>query len=334
MFGDVEGSAKLLRDLRAVGRRRRRRDHRHRRRLRAAGLLPPGRRLRGHRGGPIGDPRDAGYHGVRRPGSRRAVRSGLARFNRPPKRVLRHTHDDWEGAGADAYRWQTSRKPAARTRSLLDRSVQTRSRERRTKSTYHRDKMDDQSNYLGDLSGVDLRPRNSPDRQAGRKSPSNWPPSKRPEHLQCRAERPLAGDDENAAQLRQAVQLYTDAADGAQSADHNGSVHSTAATTITAGRGPARPPRRSNRAGTHRRGGPGGYVAPPRVNFGRTGHREWKSRPGSVPRLRLSRQRFLRLRLQRHRRPVHAIDDVRSGTRPGRLDGSPRWPRCRQGVCR
>lgn len=63
--------------------------------------------------------------------------------------------DDWQGAGADSY-GAANRGQAGRTSALavLDRGVQTVIAREAYQVAYHRDKLDDASNYLGDLSYV------------------------------------------------------------------------------------------------------------------------------------------------------------------------------------
>lgn len=60
---------------------------------------------------------------------------------------------DWIGAGAQAYE-TANRRQADRivSMAMLDRSVQTVIAREAYQIAYHRDKLDDQSNYLGDLS--------------------------------------------------------------------------------------------------------------------------------------------------------------------------------------
>ena len=64
-----------------------------------------------------------------------------------------YPEQDWNGAGAQAYE-TANRHQAGRIGSLamLDRSVQTVIAREAYQIAYHRDKLDDQSNYLGDLS--------------------------------------------------------------------------------------------------------------------------------------------------------------------------------------
>lgn len=64
-----------------------------------------------------------------------------------------YPNQDWTGAGAQAYE-TANRRQADRIGSMamLDRSVQTVIAREAYQIAYHRDKLDDQSNYLGDLS--------------------------------------------------------------------------------------------------------------------------------------------------------------------------------------
>lgn len=192
------------------------------------------------------------------------------RFNEATETLSSAMPDDWEGAGADAYATANQRQ-AGRTNTvaLLDRSVQTALAREAYQVTYHRDKMDDQSNYLADLSWVTFALEFA--------GPSGRAIKYAIELAAVQAALSICSVElndlsretgENAAQLRQAVQLYTDAADGAQSADDNDLFTPPPPPLSRPGEDPARPPRdRTERAPTDV-GGPGGYVAPPRVNFG------------------------------------------------------------------
>ncbi len=66
-------------------------------------------------------------------------------------------NDSWAGEGADAYIGQ-NRAQAGRTNAvaLLDRGVQTVIAREAYQVAYHRDKLDDQSNFLADLSYVTM----------------------------------------------------------------------------------------------------------------------------------------------------------------------------------
>jgi hypothetical protein len=79
---------------------------------------------------------------------------GWSRFNDAGETLTSaFPNDSWAGAGADAYadqnRTQTGR---TNTVALLDRGVQTVIAREAYQVSYHRDKLDDQSNFLADLS--------------------------------------------------------------------------------------------------------------------------------------------------------------------------------------
>jgi EspA/EspE family len=79
---------------------------------------------------------------------------GWSRFNGVGETLTSAYPDNsWSGAGANAYVDQ-NRSQAGRTSTvaLLDRSVQTVIAREAYQVKYHRDKLDDQSNYLADLS--------------------------------------------------------------------------------------------------------------------------------------------------------------------------------------
>ena len=194
---------------------------------------------------------------------------GWRRFNEATETLSSAMPDEWEGAGADAYS-TANRRQAGRTNTvaLLDRSVQTVLAREAYQVTYHRDKMDDQSNYLADLSWVTFALEFA--------GPSGRAIKYAIELAAVQAALSICSVElndlsretgENAAQLRQAVQLYTDAADGAQSADDNDLFTPPPLPLSRPGEDPARPPcDRTQRAPTDV-SGPGGYVAPPRANL-------------------------------------------------------------------
>jgi len=79
---------------------------------------------------------------------------GSARFTNVGETVgSAYPGEDWQGAGADAYS-VANRRQAGSTAAMavLDRSVQTVIAREAYQVAYSRDKLDDQSNYLGDLS--------------------------------------------------------------------------------------------------------------------------------------------------------------------------------------
>lgn len=81
---------------------------------------------------------------------------GWSRFNAAGETLTSaFPNDSWRGEGADAYlgqnRTQTGR---TNTVALLDRGVQTVIAREAYQVAYHRDKLDDQSNFLADLSYV------------------------------------------------------------------------------------------------------------------------------------------------------------------------------------
>lgn len=83
---------------------------------------------------------------------------GWSRFNDAGETLTSaFPNDSWTGEGADAYigqnRTQTGR---ANTVALLDRGVQTVIAREAYQVAYHRDKLDDQSNFLADLSYVTM----------------------------------------------------------------------------------------------------------------------------------------------------------------------------------
>ena len=81
---------------------------------------------------------------------------GSARFSSAGETVgSAYPGEDWQGDGADAYS-VANRRQAGHTAAMavLDRSVQTVIAREAYQVAYHRDKLDDVSNYLGDLSYV------------------------------------------------------------------------------------------------------------------------------------------------------------------------------------
>jgi hypothetical protein len=93
----------------------------------------------------IGEPEDGERFG-----------QGWSRFNHAGDTLTSALPDDsWAGAGANAYVDQ-NRTHAGRTNTvaLLDRGVQTVIAREAYQVKYHRDKIDDQSNFLSDLSYV------------------------------------------------------------------------------------------------------------------------------------------------------------------------------------
>jgi EspA/EspE family len=194
---------------------------------------------------------------------------GWRGFNKATETLSSAMADDWEGAGADAYA-TANRRQAGRTNTvaLLDRSVQTVLAREAYQVTYHRDKMDDQSNYLADLSWVTFALEFA--------GPSGRVIKYAVELAAVQAALSICSVElndlsretgENAAQLRQAVQLYTEAADGAQSTDDTDLFTPPPRT----GDDPARRPSdRAERAPTDVTG-PGGSAAPPRSNLGARG---------------------------------------------------------------
>jgi EspA/EspE family len=83
---------------------------------------------------------------------------GWSRFNDAGDTLASAVPDDsWAGAGAKAYADQ-NRTEVGRTNTvaLLDRGVQTVIAREAYQVKYHRDKLDDQSNFLADLSYVSL----------------------------------------------------------------------------------------------------------------------------------------------------------------------------------
>lgn len=79
---------------------------------------------------------------------------GAARFTRAGEAVNSASPgEDWNGAGAQAYETVNRRQVSrAQSMAMLDRSAQTVIAREAYQITYHREKLDDQSNYLGDLS--------------------------------------------------------------------------------------------------------------------------------------------------------------------------------------
>jgi len=199
---------------------------------------------------------------------------GWRRFSEATETLSSAMPGDWEGAGADAYA-SANRRQAARTNTvaLLDRSVQTVLAREAYQVTYHRDKMDDQSNHLADLSWVTFALEFA--------GPSGRAIKYAIELAAVQAALSICSVElnelsretgENAAQLRQAVQLYTEAAAGAPSADDTDLF-----TPLPPPPPPSpdddparRPSDRAERAPTDVTG-TGGYVVPPRANFGAPG---------------------------------------------------------------
>ena len=96
--------------------------------------------------------------GVGEPESGERFGQGWSRFNNAGETLTSaFPNDSWTGAGADAYADQ-NRTQAGRTNTiaLLDRGVQTVIAREAYQVSYHRDKLDGQSNFLADLSYVTM----------------------------------------------------------------------------------------------------------------------------------------------------------------------------------
>lgn len=143
---------------------------------------------------------------------------GWSRFNDATETLTSaFPNDSWAGEGADAYsdqnRLQTGR---TNTVALLDRGVQTVIAREAYQVAYHRDKLDDQSNFLADLSYVTTALGLVPGYGKAMKATVEAAAVQAALSICSLELYELSREaNQNAAELRQAVGLYTGAAEAA-----------------------------------------------------------------------------------------------------------------------
>jgi len=140
---------------------------------------------------------------------------GWSRFNDAGETLTSaFPNDSWAGEGADAYIDQ-NRTQAGRTNAvaLLDRGVQTVIAREAYQVAYHRDKLDDQSNFLADLSYVTMALGLVPGYGKAMKSTVEAAAVQAALSICSLELYELSREaNQNAAELHQAVGLYADAA--------------------------------------------------------------------------------------------------------------------------
>ncbi len=154
-----------------------------------------------------GDPEDGDRFG-----------QGWSRFNAATETLTAaFPNDSWTGEAADAYIGQ-NRTQAGRTNAvaLLDRGVQTVIAREAYQVAYHRDKLDDQSNFLADLSYVTMALGLVPGYGKAMKATVEAAAVQAALSICSLELYELSREaNQNAAELRQAVGLYTGAAETA-----------------------------------------------------------------------------------------------------------------------
>jgi hypothetical protein len=143
---------------------------------------------------------------------------GWSRFNDATETLTAAFPDDsWTGEAADSYSGQ-NRTQAGRTNAvaLLDRGVQTVIAREAYQVAYHRDKLDDQSNFLADLSYVTMALGLVPGYGKAMKATVEAAAVQAALSICSLELYELSREaNQNAAELRQAVGLYTGAAETA-----------------------------------------------------------------------------------------------------------------------